>query len=126
MQKIIHPTAVIPVRLGGKAISEQTVQSIIGFSFFYIIIFVIYTLFMTGLGLDLISSFSITAATLGNVGPGLGLVGPTETYATIPLAGKIVLPFIMLIGRLESFTALILFLPDFRGTSLKVKMKSDV
>lgn len=123
LQKIIHPTAVISLRVGEKRIPEETVQAIIGFSFFYFILFVINTLIMAALGLDLVSAFSITAATLGNVGPGLGLVGPTETYAAIPAVGKIVLSFIMLVGRLEIFTVLILLLPELRSFSLKKRNK---
>ncbi|NLC11630.1 MAG: TrkH family potassium uptake protein [Firmicutes bacterium] len=123
LQKIIHPTAVISLRVGEKRIPEETVQAIIGFSFFYFILIVINTLIMAALGLDLVSAFSISAATLGNVGPALGLVGPTQTYAAIPAVGKIVLSFIMLVGRLEIFTVLILLLPELRSFSLKKRNK---
>jgi len=68
---------------------------------------------MTSLGLDITSALPSVAATLGNVGPGLGLVGPTQNYAFIPAIGKIVLSFCMLLGRLEIYTVLVLVVPEF-------------
>jgi len=68
---------------------------------------------MTILGLDIVSAMASVAATLGNVGPGLGLVGPIQTYAIIPPLGKIVLTICMLLGRLEIYTVLILVVPEF-------------
>jgi len=68
---------------------------------------------MSMLGLDFESAFSSVAATINNIGPGLGLIGPTDNYAHIPLAGKWVLSFLMLAGRLEIFTVLILFTISF-------------
>jgi trk system potassium uptake protein TrkH len=68
---------------------------------------------MTILGLDIVSAMASVAATLGNVGPGLGLVGPVQTYAVIPPLGKIVLTLCMLLGRLEIYTVLILVVPEF-------------
>lgn len=108
--RIIHPRAVLPVRLGNKAVSENIAVNIVGFTLFYILIFVIGSLVMTSFGLELVSAFSAVAATLGNVGPGLDLVGPLETYAPIPSLGKILLSFLMLVGRLEIFTVMVLLL----------------
>ncbi|RQD76593.1 MAG: TrkH family potassium uptake protein [Candidatus Syntrophonatronum acetioxidans] len=108
--RIIHPRAVIPVRLGNKSISENVAMNIAGFVLFYILIFVVSSLLMTSFGLELVSAFSAVAATLGNVGPGLDLVGPLETYAPIPSPGKILLSFLMLVGRLEIFTVMVLLL----------------
>jgi Trk-type K+ transport systems, membrane components len=68
---------------------------------------------MTILGLDIVSAMASVAATLGNVGPGLGLVGPVQSYAVIPPLGKIVLTLCMLLGRLEIYTVLILIVPEF-------------
>jgi trk system potassium uptake protein len=68
---------------------------------------------MSVLGLDFNTALGATAASLGNVGPGIGLVGPVDNYAHIPTAGKWVLSFFMLIGRLELFTVLILLTPAF-------------
>lgn len=112
-RKLIHPQAVTPIRLGDKVVSENVMRNITGFFFLYIFIFVISSLIMAILGLDAFSAMASVAATLGNVGPGLGLVGPTQTYAFIPPLGKIVLILCMLLGRLEIYTVLILVVPEF-------------
>lgn len=112
-RKLIHPQAVTPIRLGDKVVSENVMRNITGFFFLYIFIFVISSLIMAILGLDAFSAMASVAATLGNVGPGLVLVGPTQTYAFIPPLGKIVLILCMLLGRLEIYTVLILVVPEF-------------
>ena len=111
--KLIHPQAVSPIRLGDKVVSEDVMRNITGFFFLYIFIFIISSFIMTILGLDIVSAMASVAATLGNVGPGLGLVGPVQTYAFIPPLGKIVLTLCMLLGRLEIYTVLILVIPEF-------------
>ena len=112
-RKLIHPQAVSPIRLGDKVVSEGVMRNITGFFFLYIFIFVISSFVMTILGLDIVSAMASVAATLGNVGPGLGLVGPVQTYTFIPPLGKIVLTLCMLLGRLEIYTVLILVIPEF-------------
>jgi trk system potassium uptake protein len=112
-QKILHPRAITAIHLGDKKISDEVVSNITSFFLLYIIIFVVATLIMAALGLDMISALSSVAATLGNVGPGLGLVGPAQNYAFIPPFGKIVLSLCMLLGRLEIYTVLILVVPEF-------------
>ena len=112
-RKLLHPQAVSPIRLGDKVVSEDVMRNITGFFFLYIFIFIISSFIMTILGLDIVSAMSSVAATLGNVGPGLGLVGPSQTYAFIPPLGKIVLSLCMLLGRLEIYTVLIMVVPDF-------------
>jgi len=112
-RKLIHPQAVTPIRLGDKVVSEDVMRNITGFFFLYMCIFVISSFIMTILGLDIVSAMASVAATLGNVGPGLGLVGPIQTYAIIPPLGKIVLTICMLLGRLEIYTVLILVVPEF-------------
>jgi len=111
--KLIHPQAVSPIRLGDKIVSEDVMRNITGFFFLYIFIFIISSFIMTILGLDIVSAMASVAATLGNVGPGLGLVGPVQTYAFIPPLGKIVLTLCMLLGRLEIYTVLVLVIPEF-------------
>jgi trk system potassium uptake protein TrkH len=111
--KALHPHVVKPVRFAGKAIPSEIMQSVLAFISLYMFAFVISTLLLSGLGLDFISSLSASAATLGNVGPGLNLVGPMSSYAAIPAVGKIVLILNMWIGRLEVITVLILFIPEF-------------
>lgn len=113
IHKLIHPQAVTPIRLGDKTVSEEVMRNITGFFFLYIFIFVICTFIMSVLGLDIVSAMASVAATLGNVGPGLGLVGPAQTYALIPPLGKITLILCMLLGRLEIYTVLILVIPEF-------------
>lgn len=112
-QKILHPRAITAIHLGDKKISDEVVSNITSFFLLYIIIFIVCTFIMAALGLDMISAISSVAATLGNVGPGLGLVGPTQNYAFIPPFGKIILSLCMLLGRLEIYTVLIMVVPEF-------------
>jgi len=108
-----NPRAVIPLKIGGNTLSEGIVSGIIGMSILYFAILIVGFLVMSALGLDHVTALSSVAATLGNVGPGLGLVGPTANYLWIPALGKVVLIICMLVGRLELFTVLVLFTPSF-------------
>ncbi len=113
LKRIIHPSAVIPVRMNGKSVAPQIISNILAFVVIYMLITIFSTALMSALGYDLESSLGAVAATLGNIGPGIGKVGPIENYAHIPVFGKWFLSFLMLIGRLELFTVLILFSPAF-------------
>jgi trk system potassium uptake protein TrkH len=113
VKRLLHPSAVIPVRVGTQVIPREIVTHVIGFLALMIGLFILGVLLMTALGLDLVSALGAVAATLGNIGPGLGSVGPTDNYAHIPLIGKWILTFFMLAGRLEIYTVLILFAPSF-------------
>ena len=113
IKRLIHPQAVLPVRVGNMAISREIVTNVAGFFLLYISLFVIGIIVMSGLGLDFETSFGSVAATINNIGPGLGAVGPTDNYSQIPVFGKWFLSFLMLAGRLEVFTVLILFTPSF-------------
>ena len=113
LKRIIHPHAVIPVRVNGQVISPNVVNNIFGFIFLYFSILVFVTWLMTILGLDLVSAFASVAATLGNIGPGLGTVGPADNYSQIPIIGKWILSFCMLAGRLELYTVLLLLTREF-------------
>lgn len=108
-----NPRAVIPLKVGGNALSERVVSGIIGMSILYFATLIVGFLVMSALGLDHVTALSSVAATLGNVGPGLGLVGPTANYLWLPPLGKVVLIICMLIGRLELFTVLVLLTPSF-------------
>ncbi|MFO8091157.1 MAG: TrkH family potassium uptake protein [Desulfatiglandaceae bacterium] len=110
---IIHPHAVTSVKLGGKPVSEEVIRSIWGFFILYLGLFVVSTLVMALLGLDFVSAFGSVIACISNVGPGFGIVGPVENYMGIPLIGKWVLMFCMLLGRLEIYTLLVLMVPEF-------------
>ncbi|MCG6879288.1 MAG: TrkH family potassium uptake protein [Deltaproteobacteria bacterium] len=111
--RIIHPHAVTTVKLGGQAVSEDVLSSVWGFFFLYMGLFVIAFLAMASMGLDYISAISSVAATIGNIGPGLGIVGPIRNYLEIPTAGKWVLNACMLLGRLEIYTVIVLLAPEY-------------
>lgn len=113
LKKLLHPRAVIPVRIDGRSVPPGVVINILGFMFLYLGLLMLSTLAMTLMGLDLITAFSSVTASIGNIGPGLGGVGPAEHYQHIPLAGKWLLSFCMLAGRLEIYTVLVLFTRDF-------------
>jgi trk system potassium uptake protein TrkH len=111
MMRLLHPRGVFPVRMGGKSLENGVVASITAFFILYMGLFILGTLIMAGLGLDVVTSVGSVAATLGNIGPGLGGVGPVQNYAAIPQVGKWVLCGFMLLGRLEIYTVLLLLLP---------------
>jgi trk system potassium uptake protein TrkH len=113
LYRLVHPHAVTQVKLGQQSVPAEVLKSIWGFFALYIGAFVLATILMASLGLDIITSFSSVAATLGNVGPGLGLVHPASNFSEIPAAGKWILSFCMLIGRLEIYTVLVLLIPEF-------------
>ena len=113
LKRMIHPNAVIPVRLNKMAVEEPVVTSVLAFMAFYGIIAVASMVVMSILGNDLDTSVGAVAATLGNIGPGIGNVGPALNFSEIHVAGKWFLSFLMLVGRLELFTVLVLFSPMF-------------
>ncbi|AEE90530.1 Trk system potassium uptake protein TrkH [Tepidanaerobacter acetatoxydans Re1] len=120
----LHPKAVVPVKIGGKPIPDDVLRNILAFSYIYIALFVLGSLFIAMLGEDMITSVSSVAATLGNIGPGLGSVGPESTFSEIPQIGKLVLSFLMLMGRLEIFTVMLCFTPSFwQGVTIFGKPK---
>ena len=92
-----------------SSISQGIIFNVLAFFLIYIIIFAFGSLVMSMLGLEFETAIGSVAASLGNIGPGLGMVGPVENYSAIPAAGKWILAFFMLLGRLELFTVLILF-----------------
>lgn len=111
--KIIHPHTITVVKLGNIPIPQTIMRSMWGFFFLYVVIYVFATLFMAAIGLDVISAVSSVATCLGNVGPGLGSVGPTDNFSGVPTAGKWVLIICMLLGRLEIYTIIVLLVPEF-------------
>ena len=108
LSRLIHPNAVIPVRLNHKVVPQNMLYNVLAFIVFYFLITGISAMIISAMGYDLASSFSSVAATLGNRGPGQGEVGPTMNYAHFPDFGKWFLSFLMLLGRLELFTVLVL------------------
>lgn len=114
LHKIIYPHAIVPIRVNAKPISPEIVSSITSFFLIYLFIFLVSTLIvMAAEDLPIITAISACAASIGNVGPGLGEVGPAGNYANLSSFTKIVLSFLMLIGRLELFTILVIFTPAF-------------
>lgn len=109
LKRNIHPQGIIPVRLNRQAVPQEIIFKVMAFFQWYIVILLFGALVMAMLGLDFESALGSTIATLGNIGPGLGKVGPVGNYAFIPGAGKWFLSFMMLLGRLELFTILIFF-----------------
>jgi len=99
--------------LGREVVPEAVVDNVQTFFFLYLLIFATAAAYLSFLGLDLVSSISAVAATLGNVGPGLGLVGPMTNYAAMPGSGKVVLSLCMLLGRLELYTVLVVISTRF-------------
>ncbi|MFV0365225.1 MAG: TrkH family potassium uptake protein [Mangrovibacterium sp.] len=113
LRRMLHPNAVIPVRYNGRAVSQPIITNILAFFMIYILIFIGSTIIFTWFEPDLATAMSAVATSLGNIGPGLGELGPTQNFAVIHDAGKWFLSFLMLLGRLELFTVLVLFSPAF-------------
>src|SRR6056297_1534629 len=112
-KQIIHPQAVLPVRVGNRVIEASILKTILGFFMVYFLIFAVGALIMSFLGYDFMSSIGASIASLGNIGPAWGTFGPTENFAGVPYFGKWVLLILMMIGRLELFTVLVIFTPWF-------------
>lgn len=111
IRRLIHPSAIIPVKLGEQVVGEKTQDAIFGFWAIYIVTFTILMLMMMQTGLDQVSAFSAIATSMNNLGPGLGVVASTFTDVTD--TGKMIAAFAMLLGRLEIFTILVLLTPEY-------------
>ena len=110
---MIHPRAVTHIKIGGKTVPEDVVRSVLGFLALYMALFSVCTVVLAGIGVDFLTSLGAVAATIGNIGPGFGMVGPVENFAQIPTMGKWLLAWCMLLGRLEIYTLIILIVPEF-------------
>ena len=113
LKRQIHPAAIIPVRLNKKAVSQEITSNVLAFIMIYLTIYVLSTFAMGLIGVDFETALGSVATSLGNIGPGLGSVGPVHNFAHLPSVGKWFLAFLMLLGRLELFTVLILITPYF-------------
>jgi trk system potassium uptake protein TrkH len=113
MKKMIHPYAVIPVRLDKDTIPMSLVYNLLVFITLYFLIVCVSSLVISFMGYDIITSFSTSASMLGNIGPALGAFGPFTNYSELPMAAKWFFSFLMLLGRLELFSILILFSAGF-------------
>jgi trk system potassium uptake protein TrkH len=113
LKRLVHPRAIIPVRFNGKAVSQEIIFNVQAFFIFYILLFVLGSVLLSLLGLDFLTAAGAVATCLGNVGPGMGVVGPVSNFSSLPDITKWILSFFMLVGRLELFTVLIIFTPYF-------------
>jgi trk system potassium uptake protein TrkH len=111
--KSFRPNAVTAVKIGPTPVDRDTVLAVSAFFAAFIGLFFFGSLFMTILGLDLITASTSVVACLANIGPGLALVGPTQNYSIVPPAGKVVLSVLMILGRLEILTVVALLFPSF-------------
>ncbi len=112
-KRTLHTNAVIPVRYNNKTVTEHIVYNIIAFFVLYMLLFIIGSLVLGFLGLDFVSAIGGAASSLGNVGPALGSLNPVSNYNSLPNAGKWWCGFLMILGRLELFTVLIILTPYF-------------
>lgn len=110
---ILHPNAVLPVRANKQVISPTIVSTVLAFCFLYFAISVVSILLMQAMGVAFEESVGCVISAIGNMGPGLGATGPAYSWNCLPDAAKWLLSFLMLLGRLEIFTVLLLFTPDF-------------
>jgi trk system potassium uptake protein TrkH len=106
--KIIHPRAVYSVRYGEKSVDEKILSEVTVFFFMYIILFCLAVLVVSIEGKDIVTTLTAVAATIGNIGPGLGLVGPMGNFSSFTDLSKVVLSFCMIIGRIEIYPILLL------------------
>ncbi len=110
---LVHPRAVLNVRFGDRSVSKDILKSVTGFVLLYLLVFGLGALALTGFGVDFVSAVTASAASVGNIGPGLGGVGPYDNYCWLPTGAKWVCIVQMLMGRLEIYTVLVLLLPQF-------------
>jgi len=112
-KRLVHPNAIIPLRLDKRTVPEKIITNVLAYIIIYIIIYLFGVVVMSGLGYDLETSLGSVVATLSNVGPGIGNVGPMDNYVFLSSPAKWFLTFMMLCGRIELFTVLVLFSPAF-------------
>ncbi|MAL16135.1 MAG: potassium transporter [Balneola sp.] len=113
IKQIIHPKAILPVRIGDQAINQNIQRTVLSFFILYIFIFALGAFCISLFGYDIMSSIGASIAAIGNIGPGWGDFGPTDSFAGLPYLGKWILIMLMMVGRLEIFTVLIIFSPAF-------------
>ena len=113
LKRLIHPNAFLPVRLDKHIVSQTTIYNVLVFLTLYFFVICISTFVISAMGYDMITSFSTSASMLANLGPSLGTFSPFTNYSALPMAGKWFLSALMLLGRLELLTVMILFTRSF-------------
>ncbi len=111
--KLIHPRSISQIRLNNIVIPDDVLRSIMGFLALYMLLFFISSILLASMGVDMLTAIGAVASCIGNIGPGFGTVGPAENFAHLPDLGKWLLAWCMLLGRLEIYTVIILFVPEF-------------
>jgi trk system potassium uptake protein TrkH len=111
--KLIHPRSIAQIKINSNVVTDDVLRSIMGFIVLYLGLFVVSSMLLGMMGVDMMTSFGAVAACIGNIGPGFGSVGPTENFAHLPDIAKWLLLWCMLLGRLEIYTMIILFVPEF-------------
>ena len=113
VKQLVHPQAILPIRLNGSVVPKDVMANVLSFIVLYLALLFAGTLVVAALGMDLLSAFGAALSCIGNIGPAFGTFGPTDNYAHLPALGKWVLAMLMVAGRLEIYTLLILFAPTF-------------
>jgi trk system potassium uptake protein TrkH len=113
LRQLVHPQAVLTVRLGDQVVPQDVMRNVLSFIVLYLGLIGFGTLGLAAGGVDLLSSFGGTISAVGNIGPAFGTLGPAENYAHLPAMAKWILSFLMVAGRLEIFTVLIVFASAF-------------
>jgi trk system potassium uptake protein TrkH len=111
--KLIHPRSISHIKINNTVIPDDLLRSIMGFLALYMLLFFLSSILLASMGVDILTALGAVASCIGNIGPGFGTVGPTENFAHLPAAGKWLLAWCMLLGRLEIYTVIILFVPEF-------------
>jgi len=112
LKRSIHPRAVVVTRVGNRTLRDDDLLNILAFILLFMMCYVFGSLLLTFLGNDILTSLGAAAAAIGNIGPGLGEVGAIDNYGGLGAGSQFVLLFLMLVGRLEIFTVLLLFHKD--------------
>lgn len=112
-KRILHPRAIVPLKINQKTVRGRVITHIIIFLLLYLSLFLFGSIVMSVMGYDFMTAIGAVATSLGNVGPGVGDVGPVDNFAFLSGKAKLFLSFLMLLGRLELFTILVLFTPYF-------------
>jgi trk system potassium uptake protein TrkH len=113
LMRLVHPRAVVPVKLSRNIVSDEIVSGVVGFFLLYLALAVLSMCILAALGVDMITSIGAVIACISNIGPGLGQVGPTDNFGHLPALAKWILTFCMLLGRLEIYTVIVFFYKEF-------------
>jgi trk system potassium uptake protein TrkH len=113
IKQLVHPQAVMPIRMNDQVVSSDVMRNVLSFAVLYFALIALGTASMALFGLDLLTAFGAAVTCIGNVGPAFGTIGPTENYGHFSAPAKWTLSLLMMAGRLEIVTVLILFVPTF-------------